>query len=251
MVSNVDRLVELIASVIVGKTPGPLSRLIMQIGADVYAIHVSEDSVLIGQRVDQISMFSKWPIYGSNAVITAEMTTFLDAVLVTGSGQTRRALAADLFEWADSEDDDFGPIACSACDDGSISCDDCDGDGTVSCECNHCGDEHSTSCDSCEDGVIPCGDCEGNGLLVRIPTRQKSAILIGQNPANLSVVSSFVRLIDFHEQNPTITVTTVRHPRPALSAVLVMKTNDVICAAICEPQGALLGVGSGFAKWLP
>lgn len=59
---------------------------------------------------------------------------------------------------------------CQACDNKRTQeCDDCDGTGEVTCECEH-GYDHEHDCDECDgDGTVECEDC--SDLTVRRPAR--------------------------------------------------------------------------------
>lgn len=74
---------------------------------------------------------------------------------------------------------DDGEEDCGWCDEGTVRCGDCDGDGYFEChecdgeghipgshsgeivDCYDCTEGH-IECDECEDGYITCGDCDGN-----------------------------------------------------------------------------------------
>lgn len=72
----------------------------------------------------------------------------------------RRVVVAELREWFGSNN--LNPD-CNVCHGkGKESCADCDGEGTVECEC-HCGDEHDRECKRCKGkGTWVCPQCLPN-----------------------------------------------------------------------------------------
>lgn len=78
------------------------------------------------------------------------------------------------------------PRICTACKDGRVKCDQCDGDGGEDCECE-CGHEHEKVCHACRGaGDLPCVQCAG----WRTPVRPDCRVLIGEAVFDRAIVAS-------------------------------------------------------------
>lgn len=78
------------------------------------------------------------------------------------------------------------PIACTACKDGRVKCDECDGTGDIDCECD-CGHEHEADCRACDgDGEVDCKAC----CSWRETVRPDCRVVIGNSVFDKAIVAT-------------------------------------------------------------
>lgn len=78
------------------------------------------------------------------------------------------------------------PRLCTACKDGRVKCEECDGEGEEECECS-CGNEHLKLCSTCRgSGSAPCEQCAG----WRTPVRPDCRVLIGEAVFDRAIVAT-------------------------------------------------------------
>lgn len=77
---------------------------------------------------------------------------------------------------------------CATCGNaGALDCDECDGEGSIGCECLDCGHEHEKDCGACKgEGIVVCPDCQ-RGMQ---KAREQRPVRIGETPFDLRLFTA-------------------------------------------------------------